>query len=668
MTQCGIAGGEVSPPGDAHLVAADIQRCLALSGSAWYGCGSNLTALLLIREPFMHCTILSLPPRALRRGARFAAALGLALGVFALAPLGAQPVLAASPAQVPAPSPLGTDSLTTTAGTVAPPVSASGAARATTVRGTLSPGGYHYLGLEPSLRDGTVVLTLALEPSDDVSLRGAINFLVLTADGLRRVLAGADPFDLDIAASAPLQFDPIGNKYQAVFSASGKGPYTVIVYNTGGKVGGYTLTALNAVLLDDSGQVNVVAAAPEPLNPPSLEASTTPTETMEARVSISKGSPLAVSAAAGTVTQPAPSVNAVRLSGVLDGSLNRHFLNLQPSIRDGNVDIEMVFEPRGRETEGFVNFYILDQDALRRFVYGDDFDAVELAAGAPKPFSSNPNDLVAQFTASGSNEYTVVPFSLSPLTVTYVMNIAGGQLIDRYGQTNEAAAARAEFAALSAAANAADAGATAAATATVPVTSTLPDMITPTAAVPAGAPGEALVLGNGSSLSLADLTPVSSGVVVDAPIAGAALAASGALDLAAPLPEITGVLPTAYAHNYWSLIPAIRDGVVVLTLDYAPRDQEALKNNINFWVVDEDGMRRIVSGARPEDQALAGGSEVQFGPDKGKLQAAFQSSGKGTYAVIVYNNSAVPATYTIATSGATLLAPPADSDLVQLLP
>jgi hypothetical protein len=103
-------------------------------------------------------------------------------------------------------------------------------------------------------------------------------------------------------------------------------------------------------------------------------------------------------------------------------------------------------------------------------------------------------------------------------------------------------------------------------------------------------------------------------------------------------------------------------------LDYNPRDQEALKGNVNFWVVDEDGMRRVVAGARPEDQALAGGSEVIFGADKGKLQAAFQASGKGTYALIVYNNSAVPATYSVTANGANLLLPPADSDLVLLLP
>jgi hypothetical protein len=533
--------------------------------------------------------------------------------------------------------------------------------RATSVNGSLNPAAYHYLGLEPTLRDGTVVLTIALEPADDVALRDAINFIVLTDDGLRRVLAGTDPLDLDIAASAPLQFDPIGNKYQAVFKASGKGPYTVVVYNAGGKIGGYNLTALNAVLLDDANQVTVVAAAPEPLNPPSLEASTTPTETMEARVSISQGSPLALGAITGPVTQPAPSVNALRLSGLLDSALNRHFLNVQPAQRDGGIELEMVYEPRGRQTDGMVNFYVMDQDALRRFVYGADFDSVELAAGASKPFSPNPNELVAEFTASGSSEYTVVPFSLSPLTVTYILQIAGGQLVDRYGQTNEAAAARAEFAAMSAAANAIGTASSSASplTSSLAVSSTLPAVVTTTTEIPGLAPA----LADSSALPLSDLLPVSSGSVIGTPEA-----ADGEVDLAATVTKIEGLLPTPYAHNYWSLLPIIRDGVVVLTLDYAPRGLQEVDGNVNFWVVDEDGMRRIISGARPEDHALAGGSEVRFGPDKGKLQAAFQASGKGTYAVIVYNNSAIPATYTVATNGATLLAPTPDSSLVQMLP
>ena len=205
----------------------------------------------------------------------------------------------------------------------AEPASQQTEQRATSVKGELNPAEYHYLGLEPSLSDGTIVLTLALEPADDTALRGAINFLVLTDDGLRRVLAGADPVDLDIAASAPLQFDPIGNKYQATFKSAGRGLYTVVVYNTGGKFGGYTLTALNGVLLDGTGQTETVIAAAEPLQTPSLTSTSTPTETMQAMVNASESSPLLVSNVTGGTTTTAPTVNAKRISAHLDPDYRR---------------------------------------------------------------------------------------------------------------------------------------------------------------------------------------------------------------------------------------------------------------------------------------------------------------------------------------------------------
>jgi len=517
------------------------------------------------------------------------------------------------------------------------------AQRATAVAGFLDPASYHYLGMEPTLRDGTIVLTIALEPADDTDLRGAINFIVLTDDGLRRVLAGADPVDLDIAASAPLQFDPIGNKFQAMFKASGSGHYTVVVYNTGGKTGGYTLTALNGVLLDDADQIRVIAAAPVPYTPPTLSASSTPTETMAAMVSASQGSPLAAGTAMGPLTQGAPVVNALRLSGALDPVLSRHFLSVKPSVRDGIVDLDMVYEPRGLQTDGKVNFWVIDEDGMRRFVYGADPEAVQIATGFQKPFSPDINELVASIQASGSNEYTLVPYSVAPITVTYVIKVDGGLVIDRYGQTNESTAALAEYAAL------ANAGVTSA-----PVTPTT--AITPAATAP--------------SLQLT-IPGTTSFTLVSAPAAGAEDPTAASRQQAAgplQLTQVSGELPTPYAHNYWSLYPTIRDGIVVLTMDYDPRDQEALLGHINFWVVDEDGMRRIVDGARPEDFALAGGSVVPFGEDKGKLQGAFRASGKGQYAVIIHNDSVVPATYTLSATGGIILAPANDSQLVQALP
>src|SRR5690242_8496107 len=69
----------------------------------------------------------------------------------------------------------------------------------------------HYFGLETTQRDATIALTLAYDPQDNPNLRGFVNFMVLTEDGLRRYLAGADAQSLNIASGYPLQFDPIGN-------------------------------------------------------------------------------------------------------------------------------------------------------------------------------------------------------------------------------------------------------------------------------------------------------------------------------------------------------------------------------------------------------------------------------------------------------------------------
>ncbi len=514
----------------------------------------------------------------------------------------------------------------------AEPASQQTEQRATSVKGELNPAEYHYLGLEPSLSDGTIVLTLALEPADDTALRGAINFLVLTDDGLRRVLAGADPVDLDIAASAPLQFDPIGNKYQATFKSAGRGLYTVVVYNTGGKFGGYTLTALNGVLLDGTGQTETVIAAAEPLQTPSLTSTSTPTETMQAMVNASESSPLLVSNVTGGTTTTAPTVNALRISGDLDPDYRRQYLSLLPDVRDGTVNLNFVFDPLGDATRNLVNFYVLDEDGARRLLYGVLPEEIDIAAGSPKPFSPNPNERVASVNASGRNEYIVVPTSDAGVPVTYVMKVDGGVLIDRYGQTNEAKAAEAEFRALAA---------------------TTPQTVTATAAVdPLLAPA---ATGDGDTVTLLP--------------GGSLIAASAEGDVATNLQEkIEGALSKPYEHAYWSVLPTIRDGYVVLTMEYIANNEQLGRDNINFWVVNEDGMRQIVSGARPEDVALAAGSEAQYGPDKGKLQAAFLAPERSQYAVIVYNNSGQAATYTIAASGARLLAPPADSELLQRLP
>lgn len=454
--------------------------------------------------------------------------------------------------------------------------------RATRVTGALSNQySAHYLGLQPAQRDGTVVLTLSYDPQD-ATLAGLVNFIVLTEDGLRRFLAGEDPTDLDVAAGSPLQFGSARNRLQGALKDSGRGNYTVIVYNESTTPITYELLAQNGVLLDSAGQTVADAAdvvampAPTPTPNPSL-----------------------IPAA----------VRARRVSGDLDGQLERHYLALAPDVVNGQVRLQMDYEPTDQAAlRGATNFWVLDSDGVRRLIQGIDPEEVNVATGFPPPFDNTPGRLEATYTASGNSEYTAVLYNVANIPSRYVLGVTGGLLIDRYGQTNESIAAAAESAALAG---------------------------SPAAAAPVTAP---------------------------ASTTAAPVAAAGGSDLISASTAETPVRPTklagqfsgAYQQHYLGLFPDVRNGNVTLLLDFDPKNSEALANNINFWVLDQDALRRVVAGARPEDLDLASGALVRFGPEKGMLRADFNASGRSEYTVIVFNNSDVPASYTLKAIGATL--------------
>jgi hypothetical protein len=443
--------------------------------------------------------------------------------------------------------------------------------RATRVTGAL-PNQFsaHYLGLQPAERDGTVVLTLRYDPQDP-QIEGLVNFLVLTEDGLRRFLAGEDPAGLEVAAGSPLAVGDQRNVLQGALLDSGRGNYTVIVYNESQLPVTYELIAQNGVLLDAAGQI----AADEA----DRVAAPTPTP-----------APIPYSSAV---------VTGRRLSGELDGAYERHYLAVAPEVVDGQVRLKLNYEPLDRpELAGAINFWVLDEDGVRRLVRGDDPGDINLATGFPSPFDPTLGQLEASFTSSGDNEYTAVLYNISGVIANYALGAEGALLVDRYAQTNEALAAAAEAAAL--------ASASAAAT------------VTPT---PTPLPPTEIEVGEPE------------------------------LPTTARPNRVTGALNTAFEQHYLGLVPDVTDGTVTVVLDYDPKDSEALRNNVNFWVIDQDGLRRVVSGGRPEDYALATGAVVPFGADEGKLRAEFTSSGRNEYTLIVYNHSEVPATYALEIHG-----------------
>lgn len=446
----------------------------------------------------------------------------------------------------------------------------------------------HYLGVETNIRDGLLSLTLTYDPQNNPNLKGFVNFFVLDEDGLRRFMAGADPDPLAIAGGAPLQFDPIGNKMGAAFRSSGRSQYTVIVYNNSLLPVTYQLAVEGGTLIDSANQTLVAGAqatAPDP----------TATPTTVPAVAVNESLNL-LGAASGQ-----------RLTGVLSNSIGRHYLAAVPNVRDGTILFNFHYDPLDQPLlYGNVNFLVLDEEGLNAIIRGDKPRDVNLATGFPAPFSPFPNELQANFNASGKEPYTVVVYNQTALPATYDLLLDGGTLYDRYGQTIEAKAAAA----------------------LAQPNTLLPE---PTA-TPTPISEFTLVSSTGDSALLAEpLSSVPFGVA-----------------------QLAGNFQGAYQYHYLALAPTLRDGTITLSLAFAPSDSKALLENLNFWVLTEEGLQQVVNGAPPSAYDIATGAYQYFGPYKGKLYAAFNASGRGNYTVIVFNNADMPARYLLSAEGGLL--------------
>lgn len=438
----------------------------------------------------------------------------------------------------------------------------------------------HFLGVETLQRDGVVVLTLSYDPYTDPKLRGQVNFHVLDEDGLRVYLAGGDLNEEEIATGSFLRYDPTGNKMRAAFQDSGRGDYTAVVFNNSDTPVTYTLSAIGATLVDDADQTTV---------PASIAAEAASAEAMGG-VAEPAPSEAADADAANAASSGYEPVSARRVTGSLDEWINRHYLGIDPNQRDGLVRLKMTYQPKDiKELTGKTNFWVLDEDALRRLITGEDPRLLNLAAGFPSPVGEDRNTLLAAFKASGDNDYTVVVHNTSDVPSSYTLEANGALLEDGIGQTNESRAAALEVAALE-------------------------GRLEPAAP---------------------EATPTPTIPVVTSE-------------------TFTGELSDPFEHHYFGLFPEFTDGTMVVTMDFDPRESQELAENINFWVLDEDGWRRVLAGSRPEDVEVATGSVVQYGPDQGKLRAVLNASGKGKYTVVVFNNSYERGLYSLTAKGALL--------------
>ena len=342
---------------------------------------------------------------------------------------------------------------------------AAGVVRATELSGLLPhTRDRHYFGLEAIQPGAAFAVTLIVEPAAALQKPGAVNFVVLTADGLERFLAGADPQAVEVATGSPMIFDQVGNRLTAVVPGSQAGGYTVIVYNDSPLPVTYALQVQGGLLRDDAGQTFAAvtvdaAAAGRRGETPTWTAPLHSLPQMETQVVVpdfaapeQTDAPLALSvpertddAAVATLSAHwAEPVRARRLSGTLMGSQTQHFFMLAAEGPDAEIHLTLDLTHPMRHAGG--GFWVLTQDGVRAMALGGLPQELNLATGLPD--ADVPGRYSTRLRLAGDVLYTVVLFHDGKLPTEYALTVEGGVLMDQYGQTNEASAAALEVSAL----------------------------------------------------------------------------------------------------------------------------------------------------------------------------------------------------------------------------
>lgn len=326
--------------------------------------------------------------------------------------------------------------------------------------------------------------------------------------------------------------------------------------------------------------------------------------------------PMSAFAAGMTQTN---TVRAAELSGTLDSSSTRHYLTLEPSERDADVVLTLVFGPQSDGSiANHANFWVLTQSALQSTIDASvPYYQVALAAGSP---ISNRNDdykVQANFKITGKESYVVIVYSKAPVPVNYTLTAQNAMLVDSSGQTQTASAM-----------------ATAQASATTEGTMSPQATTTP----------QAMTTQQATMVPQATMTPVAS--MGANPTVTASLPSTMVQDTKTVVDTSTG----NGQQLYYTIVPTSNDVDVTVNFDYDPKDNGDLNNQINFFIFDNNGLDQLRAGERPEFANLGAGGLVDGSSTK--RSATFRAVGQQPYVVMVMNRSNVPATFTLTVTGA----------------
>jgi len=335
---------------------------------------------------------------------------------------------------------------------------------------------------------------------------------------------------------------------------------------------------------------------------------------------------LAPAAFAAEQSAPASQVRATEVSGTVPGGqFAKLWLGLEIT-NPGNFTVTATWDRLNPEQNG-VGFYILDPGNVAAVSMGERIERNQLAMGDSNFFITADKNVQGASIRAAGTDYTIVVYNDSATDARFTLSVDNGIIVDNDNQVDAPAATTESTSATSEAAS--TVATTAVATTTVATTTAATTTVaattatTPTAAAPAAAQAPA---------------------TTTAPAAGPFRSSS-----------VKGELNEQYEQHYLGLEPEQRDSEITLRLSFDPRDNQELARRLNFWVLDEQGLVRYQSGENASDIAVANGNRVTTPGDENVRTTSFFAPGLGTYTVIVYNNSRIPATYELSATSAVLV-------------
>jgi uncharacterized surface protein with fasciclin (FAS1) repeats len=332
-------------------------------------------------------------------------------------------------------------------GAVVPTVSAQGtgtAVAATSVKGVLTDtGSKHYLGLK--VLDPTKAVKIVMDYRQDSSaLDSGSGFYLFDEQKFQKFIGGDSSANL---AAGALDSSS-GLKQKIAIIGDPVGTFSVVAYNDSNTELAYTLTAENALIVDDSGeQVTNAAAARE------VAAVETTTETAAAApatavATVAASTTVSETVASAAAATPAPRAvtastiaRAKSLQGDLPEQFAKHYFDLAVEDITQNVEISLTYDTQDQpKLDNGFNVYAFTSDQFQALIRSRQTpsQAANTAAGT-LTIVGGQKAMKATITSPFAI-YTLIVDNDSTIPVSYTLTVGNALLVDASGQSNTAKA------------------------------------------------------------------------------------------------------------------------------------------------------------------------------------------------------------------------------------